>query len=304
MLNSREQNPIASILGANWDMKKSICILGHKNPDVDSIISGYLLSSYMRYKGYCASYVIPDEIVDEETLSILSSVGMNIEFASRYNTHENDSLILLDHHETEQLGDVLAVIDHHPTDKVFDYPIYINKKASSTTKLIYDLLECDKEYISKRFIELVVTGILVDTCSFRSTKTNKDDIPWVKDMCDKFNLDFTKMCRIGDSLTDLSNIDKASIHGYKEFSYNNNIVKTSYIQTREVSQQVLDSILDNLCEKVENSDIAMWMFLHVDLGENTSVEYRIYKDKTEINEYDYVVSRGSTIMPKIEKIFM
>ena len=39
-------------------------ILGHENPDVDSIISGYLLEKLMLSKGFKAEFIIPDKKID------------------------------------------------------------------------------------------------------------------------------------------------------------------------------------------------------------------------------------------------
>ena len=43
-------------------------ILGHENPDVDSIVSGYLLEKIMIKLGYNASFLIPDRAIEKETI--------------------------------------------------------------------------------------------------------------------------------------------------------------------------------------------------------------------------------------------
>ena len=45
-------------------------ILGHQNPDVDSIVSGYLLEQYLNRCGYVSKFMIPDSVIDEENLRV------------------------------------------------------------------------------------------------------------------------------------------------------------------------------------------------------------------------------------------
>lgn len=280
--------------------KNKIVILGHKNPDVDSIISGYLLSSYLRYKKYDVDYVIPDEKIDEETLSIVKSCGIDVDSLPS-DISKDSKLILVDHHETEFKNNVIAVIDHHPTMKVFDYPFYINEKSSSTTKHIYDIISAEcPGYIGRRFVELVVIGIVVDTCSFRSAKSKPGDKEWVLDMCKKYELDINKIMEIGDCVTDITDLDKAVMHGYKGYNYFGKSVGTSYIQVRDVDNAKVDLILSSLKKEVKKNSLRMWVFIVVNIAELTSTVYKISQDKVEIEEYDFMVSRGSNIMPNIE----
>ena len=56
---------------------KKIIILGHENPDVDSIVSGYILEKILLKKGYDVEFIIPDENIEEETLSICLRNNIN-----------------------------------------------------------------------------------------------------------------------------------------------------------------------------------------------------------------------------------
>lgn len=279
-----------------------IIILGHKNPDVDSIISGYLLSSYLRYKKFDVSYVIPDEEIDEETLEILNICSVDTKVFS-CGVSKSSKLILVDHHETKFKNEVIAVIDHHPTIKQFNYPVYINKLASSTTKHIYDIVsnECP-EYITRRFVELVVIGMAVDTCSFRSSKSKPGDKEWVIEMCEKYDLNVENIMKIGDCITDTSDIYKASIHGYKGYNYFGKSIGTSYIQVRDIDENTLNLILNVLKNKVTDNSLRMWIFIVVDMLNSTSKVYKISNNKIDTEEYDFIISRGSNIMPEVEKL--
>ena len=53
-----------------------IIILGHENPDVDSIVSGYLLEKILIKKGYDAKFIIPDKNIDIDTMDICTRYGL------------------------------------------------------------------------------------------------------------------------------------------------------------------------------------------------------------------------------------
>ena len=53
-----------------------IIILGHENPDVDSIVSGYLLEKILSKKGYDAKFVIPDKFISNDTMNICIKYGL------------------------------------------------------------------------------------------------------------------------------------------------------------------------------------------------------------------------------------
>lgn len=282
-------------------IKEDIIIIGHQNPDVDSIVSGIVLSKYLKYRGFNCSYIIPDNFIDKESSQILSNFGIECEI---YQNHipENSQLILIDHHETIYNGDILAIIDHHPTIKKIDCPIYINKKSSSTSKLIYDIIQDeDASFLTKDIIELIIVAMLVDTCSFKSSKTNPEDISWTKNICNKLDLDFEKLKEVGYCLTDLQNPIISSINGFKQFIYCDTLVKTSYIQCNSFDFDKINDNIEILKNKVkEEKDIFMWVFLVLDIKNEKTLEYRIYSNKVDLLEHDFLASRGSNIMPEIE----
>ena len=283
-------------------MEKDIVIVGHSNPDIDSILSGIILSKYLVYKGYKARYVIPDKSIDKEVEKVLNHFKIDFR-AYQEDIPENSSLILVDHHETVHKNEVLAVIDHHPTIKEFNYPVYINKKASSTTKVVYDTIvkEGDLEFFTKDTIELVVVGILIDTCSFKSSKINPDDIDWTETVCAILNIDLDELKEIGYCLTDTSDITKSAVNGFKEFKYGDKVVRTSYIQCSSFDFEIINEHIDFLQDIVIEEGIYMWMFMAIDVPHEKTIEYRIYPDEVDEFHYKGIVSRGATIMPNIEK---
>ena len=96
-------------------MEKYI-ILGHENPDIDSIISGYLLETLMKKKGYDAEFIIPDKTISKEDIDLSAYCGIDpTAYQKSLPTAADTKYILVDHHERNVPGEIVAIIDHHPT---------------------------------------------------------------------------------------------------------------------------------------------------------------------------------------------
>ena len=112
---------------------KDIIILGHINPDVDSIVSGYLLEKILMKKGINAKFVIPDKKLDKDTLLICTKYGLypNM-FMRKIDLNNKDiNYILVDHNKRDLKGNILAIIDHHPTNDTVEVKDYYNENAVS-----------------------------------------------------------------------------------------------------------------------------------------------------------------------------
>ncbi|MBO5096005.1 MAG: DHH family phosphoesterase [Bacilli bacterium] len=181
---------------------EKIIILGHENLDVDSIVSGYLLEKILLKRGYNAEFIIPDKFIEEETLSICLRNGLNPnKFVKDLNfENEENKYILVDHHERDLTGEIVCIIDHHPTSKEISVKHYYNKKVSSTAAYI----SIGNENLLEEFdLKLAVLATLVDTASFHSTKSRVEDELWVKDICDKYNINYNELYKEGLGLTSL-----------------------------------------------------------------------------------------------------
>jgi inorganic pyrophosphatase/exopolyphosphatase len=280
----------------NIDNEK-VTILSHFDPDVDSIISGFLLEKLFRSKGIDASYIIPDKEIDEENYRICAIVGID---ANKYKGEvpSDSKLFLVDHYKTSIKGEVIGTIDHHPTSENISYDVYINKPTSSTAMQIYNL---DPTVFDIKDIERVVLANIADTNSFLSTKAREEDKEWTLNICEKYNLDYDKLCKIGFCLTDISDIYKSATNGFKEYNYNGKRLNSSYIQVTDMPDNYLSSVIEYLREKVCKEKLTMWVFIVHNMEKVKSDVYLITNNDCEVLNYDMLASRGSTIMPALEK---
>lgn len=281
-----------------------IVILGHDCIDVDSIVSGAILEYILEVDGFDVEFCILDKELSLESKQLLSHYGFD---PSKYikDISEIDAkhYILVDHNQRNLDKDVILVIDHHPTSKKSNVELYFNKNISSTA--LYILMN-NKDYLNKKDRELIFLATMLDTASFHSTKGREIDKEYIINQCKEFDINYDKLYKEGIYLTNLDNPSKISLNGLKRYNYNGNKVESSYIQVddnKETNEIVINNILDILKKYLINSDLSMFVFIvHEMINFKTRV-YKITKDNIKIIDYPTYTSRGTTIMPSIEKEF-
>lgn len=275
-------------------------ILGHENPDVDSIVSGVLLEHYLTRQGKSAKFIIPDRKLDDESVSICLSFGLDPREYQQEAPKQKEQYILVDHHERNVFGEIVGVIDHHPTMQTYSYPFYQNENASSTACL---LVKKNEEHYTKDEIELAILATMVDTVSFHSSKTHNEDIDWVHAMCDKYGFDFSKMYQAGLSLTDVSSPKTFLTHGLKHYEFGEYKVASSYVSLSSIAEKEGDIILgaSYIQEYMKEKDLDEFIMIAYDMSHFTSTIFTYYPKNIVIQNYDHIVSRGRDVIPRVEE---
>lgn len=277
-------------------------ILGHENPDVDSIVSGYLLEKLMTKFGYNAEFIIPDKKIDEENITICREYGLNpYDYQKSFLEAGDARFILVDHHARQVPGEIVGVIDHHPTLEAFNYPYYKNENASSTSCMI---CRGNEEFFDKEDLTLAILAGCVDTASFHSTKTRESDVVWAREISKKYGIDYERVYKTGLCLTDICDIKRASLNGLKKYVYSGYKVESAYIQVEDQTEicSSLDQMLDYLRDYVAENDLEIFAFIVHDMKEFKTTVYDIKNSGYTIRKYEKYTSRGNTIMPEIEEM--
>lgn len=165
----------------------NVFIMGHSNPDIDSIGAAIGLNIVSKYLGKEA-YIILDEVNTgiEKAIKKIKDEGLYNElfitkeqYLNKFN--RNSLLILVDVNSKSYVQnlqvldsiDRIVIIDHHrkSTDSIEGALVeYIEPYASSTCELITEMLQYmmdnPKKYISPIYAEMLLAGIYVDTKNF------------------------------------------------------------------------------------------------------------------------------------------
>ena len=218
---------------------KEIYVLGHKNPDADSIISSYILSNVLKWLGANAQFAVLSEDYNyckSDIKLITDYVKVKPVIVDDVN---NKLFVLVDHNNLEGLSseNVLGAIDHHIiSGEVYDT---LEIEYASTCLLIYDLFK-DKYEFSDDEKELIALSVLADTdylCSSRFTEEDKklfDELNFKLDVSDlqkKYFLVNDMNLSIEDNLKvnykeydKITKIKRSLIYTYTD-DYKNNISK-------------------------------------------------------------------------------
>ena len=157
---------------------KSICIIGHIDPDPDALASMVAMKEFIKsaFKNTCVKLYASFNNLSEENKLILSDEQINSEEKGF------DLAISLDCPNLPRLGEYskffesakhTIVIDHHDTNTYFGDDNIINI-CSSTCEIVYGFF---KEYnvdISDKIYERIYTGLITDTMNFTVGAFNKN----------------------------------------------------------------------------------------------------------------------------------
>ncbi len=173
----------------------SIAISGHIRPDGDCVGSCLALYLYLRKTLPEAKVTVFLE-KPKEIFNCISGVD-SIQNATNCN-ETYDVFCALDCNE-ERLGDAAEIfkqskkrinIDHHISNSGCGDVNYIFPKASSTSELIYELL--DTSYLDAEIAKAIYLGIVHDTGVFQYSNTSKRTLNIAAELIE-FGFDFSKL---------------------------------------------------------------------------------------------------------------
>lgn len=164
---------------------KTVAIGGHIRPDGDCVGSCTGLYQYIKE-------MYEDISVDlylESFPEVFKFIEATKEISHEVKEETYDLFIALDCGDADRLGfskvlfnkaRMTLCVDHHISNERFAMENYIKPEASSTSELIYELIEKDK--ISKAVAESLYTGIVHDTGVFQYSCTAPETMEAAADL--------------------------------------------------------------------------------------------------------------------------
>ena len=176
---------------------KTIYIVGHANPDGDSIGSAFAM--YFALKN-----------MDKDVNVLMTKCGTRFDFLGYLNEAKKsvevksyDLLICVDASDTDRLdiseedylkAKKVLVIDHHVKKPMKADVLVIETEAPATAQIVYNLLTTQKMVIDKNIAECIYLGLLTDTGSFNYQRTTSKTMKIAAEMMDK-GIDFARICK-------------------------------------------------------------------------------------------------------------
>lgn len=305
--------------------KNIIYIIGHKSPDLDSVVSAISyqdLKSKLDKENEYKAVVAGD--LNLETKYILEKY--NIKKPTSLESLEGKKVIMVDHNEFSQALDgiekaeIIEVIDHHKIN--FSYKLPINFKTAnygSTCSLIFNEYKKNKIKIEKDMAAIMLAAVLVDTVIGRSPTCTNEDIKIIEELAKIAEIDDwqeygIEIFKVRSSVESLSanNIIKSD---FKDFNLNSKKIGIGQVESVDlrVFKKRKDELLKSLDQiKKEENYHSVILFI-TDIINEGSLFLIVSDEKEKINHafnikgdsdsfyVKGIISRKKQVTPIIEK---
>lgn len=302
---------------------EKILVVGHKNPDTDSICSSLAMAN------------LQSKIRGEEVISCrLGEINEETKYALNYfkveapklieKVDEGQSVILVDHNEFTQSVEgiekakILAVVDHHRINnfQTSEPLFYYAQPVGCTATVLFELYKSNDVEIEPQIAGLMLSAIISDTLLLKSPTTTDKDKKAVEELAKIANVDISKygleMLKAGTNLDkyteeELINLDAKTMEkeGIKYIIAQVNTVSIPDVLKRK------EKIEQEINKEITSKGLSLFVFVITDivnsnstaivLGDRTDAISKTYEIKDNLAEMPGVVSRKKQVLPLVEK---
>ena len=267
---------------------KEVYILGHNNPDADSIISSYILNNILKSMNINSHFCILNNNYDY-TFHDKKLLVEEFKYKPEIIDGINKYFILVDHNDLQGLNkeNVLGAFDHHIIKNEIDNIMEI--EYASTSLLLFDLFK-DKYNFNKEEKYLIGLATLSDTDYLTSTRFTDND----KKVFDKLELDIDvkELQKKYFVTTDFSlGVDKNFELNKKEYIRNDKKITRIQITSYD------DNLVDEYINKAKELD---YLLIWTNYEDNTTTIY--YDNKTI--KLNYLLASTYLVFELLEKIMI
>jgi len=303
-------------------------VVGHKNPDTDSVLSAILVSKFSKkILGFEAESRIAGD-VNNETKYILDLVKEAKPKLIKKITNEN--VVLVDTTEPGQIieglteDNLVGIIDHHNLGGLKSSgAIYVRTESiGCACSLIYKILKEKGVKVDKKSAIMMIAGIVSDTLNLTSPTTTPEDKKFLKELTQLTKVDIKKfvagLFEAKSSLKGIS-LDRVVECDYKEFEMGGKKVGIGVWETTnpESVNMSAEKIMKLLEDKKIKEDLDYLLFGVVDILKNNTYCYVIGEaeeklisnvlgatTKDKVAFLKGVVSRKKQIVPQLRNHFV
>lgn len=304
-----------------------VLIMGHRNPDTDSICSAL---AYADLKAACGADVEAVRLgsVSSETQFALDTFGVPAPRLVDSVAGETSQVILVDHNERQQsVGDIASVtvtevIDHH---RIANFetagPLYYRAEPVGCTATIVRKMFREKDVpISRPIAGLMLSAILSDTLVLKSPTCTPEDVAAAQELAAIAEVDLQDygldLLRAGASLLEKS-IPQLISADSKEFSMGGARVEIAQVNAVDIDdvlsrQRELEGSMQDV---ITAKGLDLFLFVVTDILNNDSVGVALGRRASAVESafgvtladnratLEGVVSRKLQIVPALTTAF-
>ena len=308
-------------------MKEKVLVIGHKNPDTDSIMSAISYAYLKEQLGWNVEPVRLGE-VSNETKYALDHFGFEAPRFIEKAAPEVDKVILVDHNERQQAVDdidevqIIEVIDHHRIANFeTEGPLYFRAEPVGCSATIINKMfkENDVE-IPANIAGLMLSAIISDSLLFKSPTFTEEDREAAHELARIAGVDVEEyglaMLKAGADLSDKTEEELISLDA-KEFTMGVAKVVVAQVNAVDVNDILArrEKLEQAMNETIEERSLDLFALVITDILESNSVVLPLgeHTDKIE-KAFDVtledgtaflegVVSRKKQIVPQLTEAF-
>jgi len=272
---------------------KEIIIIGHKNPDTDTVVSSILLAELINQaqkpvEGRAVAKASGE--INKETKFVLDHFSQ--EALTKIDSLASQDVFLVDHGEFEQSiqgieqANLVGVLDHHKMGGIItSSPIfYRSEPKGSTATLIAEMFFNNQITPSKKQAGLLLAAIISDTLKLTSPTTTQDDKDMAKKLIEISQEDMEKLAdHIFEAKSDISGISPQDLvnKDYKDYEaggkkFGFGVLETVLPQKAEEIQDGIFAALESI-KKDKNLDFIF--FALVDILKRESKIFLLEQEK-------------------------
>ncbi|QUH22197.1 DHH family phosphoesterase [Alkaliphilus sp. B6464] len=290
---------------------KRVLVIGHKITDVDSYISSILMANLLKKEGVNAKAILLIDYNNVDDITKLVVEKLRCEKLDREDVFDSDLLFLVDHnnpfesYKEARPNQIIGIVDHHQDEKT--NAIFKRVEAAgSTTKIIYDIYNELKYELSYEDKIKILYSLAVDTCALMSSKAKNEDKELAQKLIKELNISMDTIKKDTIFETDLSKSPYGLLkNGFKEYDINGLRIGSCYVEyfgdTYEKIKKI-DKIMKEM-KKIVLNDVNFngYVLIFKDFQMGKTRVYNIYNKKIIKMTFNYIASRGSTIMPIVRE---
>jgi manganese-dependent inorganic pyrophosphatase len=262
---------------------EKVYVVGHKNPDTDSISSAIVYAHLKRELGMNAEAVRLGE-VQNETAFALEKFGFEAPRFIEKASNDVKHIILVDHNEKQQSVEdiddvqVIEVIDHH---RIANFetsdPLYFRAEpVGCTATILNKLFKENGVEIPANIAGLMLSAIISDSLLFKSPTCTEQDIAAAKELETIAGVDALEyglaMLKAGADLSGKTLGDLLTLDA-KEFGMGDYKVEIAQINAVDVNEVMVrqGELEDLIYRKIAEKGLDMFLFIVTDILNNDSV---------------------------------
>lgn len=288
---------------------EKVLVLGHKNPDTDSICSAI---AYANLKSELGMNVEPVRLgeINGETQFALNYFQVNVPRFVEKVAAEVNQVILVDHNERQQSADdidqvrILEVIDHHriANFQTSDPLLYRAEPVGCTATILNKLYKENGVKIKKEIAGLMLSALISDSLLFKSPTCTEQDVAAARELADIAGVDPEKygleMLKAGADLSDKT-VEQLITLDAKEFEMGNYkvvVAQVNAVDTNDVlvRQKEIEAALN---KEIADRNLDLFLFVVTDILINDSVGLALGKMTNAVEQaFDVQLDNNTALL--------